>query len=160
MNTEAAAVASAHVMCGMHADALAAPHARHTLRVHTPIFGVSAVTGAGLPVLHAFLNGLQPAGALRGAAAAARAAAASGASAPAPTAVAAPAAGVDTAQEAVQEGTDGVHGAAAGEAAAADAGGAVADGEQHAAEVGAVSASTPDEAAPVHFQVRVVTLST
>ncbi|GFR43379.1 hypothetical protein Agub_g4451 [Astrephomene gubernaculifera] len=60
VTSEAEALCSARVLCELHADSLASPTARGALRVHMPIFPVSAVTGAGLPVLHAFLNALQP----------------------------------------------------------------------------------------------------
>ncbi|GLC40915.1 hypothetical protein PLESTF_001055800 [Pleodorina starrii] len=67
INTEAEARASASVLCQLHADSLATSTARGALRVHMPIFAVSAVTGTGLPVLHAFLNALQPAAPVKGA---------------------------------------------------------------------------------------------
>ncbi|GLI70309.1 hypothetical protein VaNZ11_015260 [Volvox africanus] len=59
VTTEAEALASARVLCQLHADTLASPTARGAVGVHMPVFAVSAVTGAGLPALHAFLNALQ-----------------------------------------------------------------------------------------------------
>ncbi|GIL85762.1 hypothetical protein Vretimale_13205 [Volvox reticuliferus] len=67
VTTEAEALASARVLCQLHADTLASPTARGTVGVHMPVFAVSAVTGAGLPVLHAFLNALQSAAPLKAA---------------------------------------------------------------------------------------------
>ncbi|GIL59837.1 hypothetical protein Vafri_14551 [Volvox africanus] len=67
VTTEAEALASARVLCQLHADTLASPTARGAVGVHMPVFAVSAVTGAGLPVLHAFLNALQSAAPLKAA---------------------------------------------------------------------------------------------
>eukprot|EP00198_Chlamydomonas_reinhardtii_P007126 XP_001696462.1 GTP binding protein [Chlamydomonas reinhardtii] len=50
VGTEAEAMAAARVLGQLHADSLASPTARGALRVHMPIFAVSAVTGAGLTV--------------------------------------------------------------------------------------------------------------
>ncbi|EFJ52866.1 hypothetical protein VOLCADRAFT_102822 [Volvox carteri f. nagariensis] len=61
VTTESEALASARVLCQLRADSLASSAARGVLRVHMPIFAVSAVSGSGLPVLHTFLNALQPA---------------------------------------------------------------------------------------------------
>ncbi|KXZ52069.1 hypothetical protein GPECTOR_10g1092 [Gonium pectorale] len=65
VSTEAEAQDAARVLCQLHADSLASPTARGALRVHMPVFAVSAVTGAGLPALHAFLAALQPGAALK-----------------------------------------------------------------------------------------------
>ncbi|KAG2502058.1 hypothetical protein HYH03_000552 [Edaphochlamys debaryana] len=62
VTTEAEAQAAAAALGAQRAASLSSPTARGPLALHMPIFAVSAVTGAGLPVLHAFLAALQPTG--------------------------------------------------------------------------------------------------